>query len=930
MNAEIAGTLAPRGGGEPATLHASLSTPRLRRLDDADEWIDVVRHAELRVEVPELETFGPLRASVPRPFGARGRVVLLAGAHRTREGEPLEVFAAVEGRSVVAGVETPRLLGRPPGLLPAVQPMWVRAVACAGLRSSDPDEIVPRVRFAVMRDFGEVSSGPPERCDDQPLMARSWVAGDVAVRGPWATAAGMVADELADLATVQLDAENLAAFEGTHVDGTVTLGPMLRSEWPLRTIALPRAGGAPRFIRPPDVPLGTMVSAEVRAHGTVLHPRLEVEATGIAPSLPAVGVNEVFQVDLAGSIGPRAGGTVVDPWVLSIGGRAITSPNAPRDQQARVETDLRLSARPQDVAARGADALSWDRFDIDSENLRLERVQALRERGLAGLLAMHFQATQDPTHPVTAELTLEDFRAELPQGLRGVVAAPTARARARAAIVHAGSSFRLRTCAVATTASAIPDCAADEDSIVAPPQTFLLRASAPITGTFPRFQFDPAGASVDLAASAYALDTLSELVPEDVASDLGGTLDAEVHWEGAHPTTPRGHVALHGGRATVTALGEPMHGLELDLTADGGSMQLRRFDFDLGRGSLRAAGEVDLGAEATEMTLRGTTRALPAVVSGYTWAWLDGSIGVTATLTGDGLRGAVTVDQLAAYVQDQPPNDVQSLDAEPAVFVVGRTRLAQPGAASHFAVDLTFRSQAPVWARRSDFAVALRTDLRIHRDRSGTAITGVIAQASTQCWYSLFGKQFDLDRIEITFDGNVDVNPVLDIVAHHDSPSGRITITVGGRLDHPSIIFASENFPTATQSEVLAMIALGRRSPAATSSATDFAEQFAQAVVSLVSGMVASGLSRQFAFLPTIIAEPTLTGTGGRYGAGVNLSPRLYLQATYALGDSGADSASGLGPEFRMMLEYVVTSAVTMAVSGSSRGEAAADVFWSP
>ena len=31
-----------------------------------------------------------------------------------------------------------------------------------------------------------------------------------------------------------------------------------------------------------------------------------------------------------------------------------------------------------------------------------------------------------------------------------------------------------------------------------------------------------------------------------------------------------------------------------------------------------------------------------------------------------------------------------------------------------------------------------------------------------------------------------------------------------------------------------------------------------------------------------------------------------------------------------MMLEYVVTSAVTMAVSGSSRGEAAADVFWSP
>jgi autotransporter translocation and assembly factor TamB len=422
-------------------------------------------------------------------------------------------------------------------------------------------------------------------------------------------------------------------------------------------------------------------------------------------------------------------------------------------------------------------------------------------------------------------------------------------------------------------------------------------------------------------------------VPEDIASNLGGQLQARLHWDGLHPNAPSGQLAVHDGHATLTSLGEPMRELDLLLVAQDSTVRVDHVDFSLGRGRLHADGAATIHDDFVGLAIHGRARSLPAVLSGYTWAWLDGAIGFTMDFRGDGASGRIEVEQLSALVQDQPSNNLQSLGDDPNVFIVGRTQLAQPGDASQYPIELEVHSQTPVWARRSDFAIAVRTDLRIRKDRAGLAIAGSVSQASNQSWYSIFGKQFDLDRVRITFDGNLAMNPELDIAAHHDSPSaGRITVAVSGRLQRPAIVLASDSFPTASQAEILAMIALGRRSPAASSSGTDFAGQFAQAIVSLVSGIVASGISREFSFLPTIIAEPTTSG-GGRYGAGVNLSPRIYLQATYsAAGSSSSQSAStgSLSSEFRMLLEYAVNEAITLAATVSSRGAGSADVYWSP
>ncbi len=930
--AHLNASLTPPGSPEAATLTLDAVTPPVRAWSDPVAWLRGLHSMSARAEIADLDNFPLVAVALPRTLRMQGRVVATANISRSTPDAPLSAILGVEGRGLVVGVGIPSLLGRERRMLPAVQPMWIRAALCTSFSSFVPDEFSPRLRLGITRDFNEASPGPPNACDDRPLLERTLFAAETTFRGPWLTALTALKEAI-ELRGSVLPDRLRTAIAAAGTDMHLSVGPILRSEWPLRTIAIPQADGRPHFIRPPDVPPGTMLHAEVRANGSFLVPLIEVEVEGTAPTLGLVGLEEPIRADIYAAVAPREGGTLLDSWAVNLNVRGVTSPNIVRDQQARVEADIRLSASAADLRTRGASGLSWDRFDVDSENLRLERFSWARDRGLEGRVAVRLLATEDPRQPVTANVTVEDFRARLPETLQGYLA-PSARARIHAAVRSENGRFILRSCAIATTAATTPDCTPDGPVPTDPTESVLVIGSIPFDGAMPSLVPDRTGAVFDLIAMGYPLETLSRFVPDEIASNIGGQLQARIHWDGQHPNSPSGQVALRGGHATLTTLGEPMRNLDILLEAQDSAVRIDHVDFDLGRGHLHADGAATLHDDHVALDLHGRTRTLPAVLSGYTWAWLDGSVQYHMDFRDDGARGTINVEQLSALVQDQPANNLQSLDSDPSVFIIGRTQLAQLGETTDYAIELDVHSQTPVWARRSDFAIAIRTDLRIRRDRAGLALAGIISQASNQSWYSIFGKQFDLDRVRITFDGNLAMNPELDIAAHHDSPSaGRISVAVSGRLQRPTIVLTSASFPTASQAEILAMIALGRRSPAASSSGTDFAAQFAQAVVSLVSGIVASGISREFAFLPTIIAEPTTTGMGGRYGAGVNLSPRLYLQATYsAAGGSGSQSsgASSLSAEFRLLLEYAISEAITFAASGSSRVAGTAEMYWSP
>lgn len=932
--AHLAASLLLPQGAPAGTVVVDVVTAPVRDVGDPMAWLRVVRELSARVEINDLERFPLSVLRVPRALRMQGRFAATVSTARPTPESPLVATVGVEARSLVAGVGVPSLLGRDLRMIPAVHPLWVRGALCTSLASLSVDDLMPRLRIAVGRDFNETSSGPPTVCDDQPLMPRNLVATDGTLRGPWLAAVNAVADALQHRGA-PVPAATRALLTAATVDWRFSVGPFLRSEWPLRTVAIPRGDGPPTFIRPPDVPPGTMVHLEARARGNFLSPNVEVEVEASAPTLSIAGLEEPVRAEVFASVAPREGGTILDSWAVNLAAQGQSSPNAPRELQARVAADLRLSTSLANLREHGSEGVAWDRFDVDSENLLLERFSWARDRGLEGRVAVRLLATDNPREPVNASVTVEGFRARLPESLQGGgYVAPAARARVHAVVRHEDGGLMVRSCVAATTASATPDCAPDAPVSTdgSTTESILVVGSVPVVGNFPRVRPNAEGAVVDVVAVGYPLETLSRFIPDDTATNLGGTLQARVHWDGRHPNAPTGEVAIRGGRATLTALGEPMRDLDLQVVARESTIRVERLDFALGRGRVHVDGGASITPQGVTLNLNGTTRTAPAVLSGYTWAWLDGSVRFSMDFRGDGARGSLEVERLSALVQDQPSSDLQSTSEDANVFIVGRTQLARAGDAGNYAIELAIHSQTPVWVRRSDFAIALRTDLRIRRDRAGLALAGSISQASNQSWYSLFGKQFDLDRVRVTFDGSLALNPELDIVAHHNLPgSGRITVTVTGRLDRPTIVLTADGAPTASQAEILAMIVLGRRSPAASSSGTDFAAQFAQAIVSLVSSIVATGLSREFSFLPTIIAEPTTTGANSRFGAGVNLSSRLYVQATYSAGGTNSGGSSGnLAQEFRLLAEYAISEAITFAASFSSRGAGAADVYWSP
>ena len=201
----------------------------------------------------------------------------------------------------------------------------------------------------------------------------------------------------------------------------------------------------------------------------------------------------------------------------------------------------------------------------------------------------------------------------------------------------------------------------------------------------------------------------------------------------------------------------------------------------------------------------------------------------------------------------------------------------------------------------------------------------------------MFGKRFDFDRLRVSLDGNVNFNPELDIAAHYDSPTaGRIALTVSGRFSAPSVVFRAERYPTASQAEVLAMIVIGRSQGTTSTGQSDLASQAGAAVGSLLTGLTlgafTSSLSREFSFLPTLIVEPGSGASRGRYGAGVNLSPRIYLQATYgAAAAAVGQTSAAVAEELRLLLEYAITESLTgSATWGTPSNRWGVDVFWSP
>jgi translocation and assembly module TamB len=144
--------------------------------------------------------------------------------------------------------------------------------------------------------------------------------------------------------------------------------------------------------------------------------------------------------------------------------------------------------------------------------------------------------------------------------------------------------------------------------------------------------------------------------------------------------------------------------------------------------------------------------------------------------------------------------------------------------------------------------------------------------------YEFAGREFELERGIIRFDGSVPANPALDIAANANVQNLNATIRVTGTAERPEIGFTS--VPALPEDELLSRLLFGT---SITSLSAPEALQLAAAVAALQNGGTglnpinavrrAAGLDR----LRILPADPQ-TGAGTSVAAGKYLTRRLYAE----------------------------------------------------
>ena len=355
--------------------------------------------------------------------------------------------------------------------------------------------------------------------------------------------------------------------------------------------------------------------------------------------------------------------------------------------------------------------------------------------------------------------------------------------------------------------------------------------------------------------------------PVAIAADVGGRL--------SDPSI-RGLV-----RTSAARLESPVTGLLLtDLAATGrfgGSrLVVDRFTANARGGTVAGAATFDLAA-ARGFGIDITAQADRAVLI------RRDDIGATVTgpltIRSDGAGGLISGDVRLDSSRYRLGQAVQVSDV-PRIRVteINRPEGDEDVAATGSPWRLDVRARAPDGLTvtglglRSEWSV----DLHIRGEPTNPIIEGRADLVRGDVEFA--GRDFDLERGLLRFDGSTPANPSLDIAANADAQNLRATIRVTGTAETPEIGFAST--PALPEDELLSRLLFGT---SITNLSAPEALQLAAAVAALQGGgqglnpinaiRRAAGLDR----LRIVSADPQ-TGQGTSIAAGKFLTRRTYVE----------------------------------------------------
>ncbi|HEX2716678.1 MAG TPA: translocation/assembly module TamB domain-containing protein [Gemmatimonadaceae bacterium] len=327
-----------------------------------------------------------------------------------------------------------------------------------------------------------------------------------------------------------------------------------------------------------------------------------------------------------------------------------------------------------------------------------------------------------------------------------------------------------------------------------------------------------------------------------LTADLGGT------W--TRPTID-GRLGISGGAGRIVPLGVAIRALSADMEMFGDSLAIRRLtaqsDGPNERGTIALTGWMDLdrlhrgNAEdgidprfSLDLTARAfhamNTRDLGDVHVTVPQLHLAGSVS-RSTMT-----GTVVIDDGVFFIPELSRKRVVDVSDPTYLDAIGgyTGRTVAPDAPSEIVENLALQNVRvvigpDVWIRSAEANIQLGGEVSVTKARDTRArdvasapmqlaLQGTLTADRGQYRLQLaprIGRTFDVARGRLTFSGDPDINPALDITALHtvrteNQQDLRVRVNIRGTLAQPELFLVSDEGQQISQTDLVSYLAFGK------------------------------------------------------------------------------------------------------------------------
>jgi translocation and assembly module TamB len=501
------------------------------------------------------------------------------------------------------------------------------------------------------------------------------------------------------------------------------------------------------------------------------------------------------------------------------------------DLRLRFDTTRWVSARPATVR--------WGRpgievIGLDLRNGSTGRIYADGRLPSEGTMAMNVSIAGFQIGDI-AELLQSDIEAKglltATAHIEGTQSAP--RVRGAAAVVNASFRGSPLPDARLTTTYADRRLEADVQALSAnglrlAQATAMLPLDLALDSTAgPRFPDAPL--EVKIVADSLPLEALPRFT--DAVSEIRGRVIGEINVRGTRSEPEmEGSLALDLGHARLVSTGVGFEDIKGAIWLSGDTVHVDSLSARAGSGWARVRGTIgiadlakptfDLGVDANDAL---------AIDNDLGRVFADAGIDVTGPFDSVLVRGAARILHGVIYLPN-PDRRTALSPGDPAVFNVVDTSLVttreligkENPLAKNLRVDVEVDIDRGTWARNADGNVELHTPedagpLHVSIDRRTDALSVRGTVATERGEYSVIGRRFALTRGTVTFIGQPEFNPLLQLIGEREIQiPGRealvIQVIVGGTLKDLRVTLESNAQPPISQSDLLSYLAFGRSS----------------------------------------------------------------------------------------------------------------------